>query len=103
MSLLCAKMIGAQSNYQDLNIELEDLVLPQNLIAEESLSPDVDPEEEEQKPYWVDTRCGTCTASVRVCILATSAAVCTLQILLQRELSIVCTRCSKGRQHGRST
>lgn len=95
-------MIGLQPTKEDINIELEDLVLPQNLIAEESLSPDVDPEEEERHPYWVDTCCGTCKASVRLCILATSTAVCNLSFLLQAQLSLVCTKCSKGRlQNGR--
>lgn len=97
-------MIGLQPSNENIGIELEELVLPQNLIAEESLSPDVDPEEEERHPYWVDTCCGTCKASVRICILATSTAVCSLNFLLQAQLSIVCTKCSKGRlQHGRPT
>ena len=57
-------MIGNQPSKECLNINLEELVLPQNLIAEESLSPDVDPEEEERQPFSVDTFCGTCNASV---------------------------------------
>nr|AYA93642.1 MAG: E7 protein [Human papillomavirus] len=96
-------MIGQQPTKESLDINLEDLVLPQNLIAEESLSPDVDPEEEERQPFWVDTCCGTCSASVRVSILATASAVCLLRVLLQGELSIVCTGCSKGRlRNGRT-
>lgn len=96
-------MIGNQPKAQDLNINLEDLVLPENLLSEESLSPDVDPEEEERQPFRVDTCCGTCNASVRVCIIATSSAVCLLRVLLQGELAIVCTGCSKGRlRHGRT-
>ena len=98
---LYSKMIGLQPNAQNLNIDFDELVLPQNLLAEESLSPDVDPEEEERQQFWVDSCCGTCKASVRLCILATSAAVCTLRILLQGELAFVCTKCSKGGHHGR--
>lgn len=90
-------MIGNQPSKESLNINLEELVLPQNLIAEESLSPDVDPEEEERQPFSVDTFCGTCNASVRLCITATSSAVCLLRVLLQGELAIVCVGCSKGR------
>lgn len=90
-------MIGNQPSKECLNINLEELVLPQNLIAEESLSPDVDPEEEERQPFLVDTFCGTCNASVRLCITATSSAVCLLRVLLQGELAIVCVGCSKGR------
>lgn len=96
-------MIGQQPTKENLDINLEELVLPQNLIAEESLSPDVDPEEEERQPFWVDTCCGTCNASVRVSILATASAVCLLRVLLQGELCFVCTGCSKGRlRNGRS-
>ena len=96
-------MIGNQPSKECLNINLEELVLPQNLIAEESLSPDVDPEEEERQPFSVDTFCGTCNASVRLCITATSSAVCLLRVLLQGELAIVCVGCSKGRlRNGRS-
>lgn len=103
MQKLCSKMIGNQPSKESLNINLEDLVLPQNLVAEESLSPDVDPEEEERQPFSVDTFCGTCNASVRLCITATSSAVCLLRVLLQGELAIVCVACSKGRlRHGRS-
>nr|AYA94668.1 MAG: E7 protein [Human papillomavirus] len=95
-------MIGNQPSKECLNINLEELVLPQNLIAEESLSPDVDPEEEERQPFSVDTFCGTCNASVRLCITATSSAVCLLRVLLQGELAIICVGCSKGRlRHGR--
>lgn len=90
-------MIGNQPSKECLNINLEELVLPQNLIAEESLSPDVDPEEEERQPFSVDTFCGTCNASVRLCITATSSAVCLLRVLLQGELAIVCVGCSKRR------
>lgn len=90
-------MIGNQPSKECFNINLEDLVLPQNLIAEESLSPDVDPEEEERQPFSVDTFCGTCNASVRLCITATSSAVCLLRVLLQGELAIICVGCSKGR------
>lgn len=97
-------MIGNQPTNANLNINLEDLVLPENLLAEESLSPDVDPEEEERQPFWVDTCCGTCNASVRVSIIATQSAVCLLRVLLQGELSIVCVRCSKDRlRNGRHT
>ncbi|AKZ17766.1 E7 [Human papillomavirus] len=94
-------MIGAQPDIKDIDLDLQELVLPQNLLAEESLSPDADPEEEEQQLYWVDTCCGTCKATVRVCVFATSTAVCTLQFLLQGQLSFVCILCSKGRRHGR--
>lgn len=94
-------MIGLQPDAENIELNFHDLVLPQNLLAQESLSPDVDPEEEERQQFWVDSSCGTCNASVRLCILATSSAVCTLRVLLQGELGFICIKCSKGRRDGR--
>lgn len=97
-------MRGNQPTAQDIELDLFDLVLPSNLLAtEESLSPDEEPEEEQINPFKVDTYCGSCRTSVRIYILATSAAVWTLQQLLTGELAIVCSQCSRARfQHGRS-
>lgn len=97
-------MRGLVPSPQSIDIDFNELVLPNNLLAEEeSLSPDADPEEEERHPYLVDTYCHTCKASVRLSIVATTAAVRTLQQLLFAELNILCTRCAKGlARHGRS-
>nr|AXU25211.1 E7 protein [Human papillomavirus] len=96
-------MRGERPSLEDIELDLFDLVLPGNLLAEESLSPDEEPEEEQIEPYKVDTYCGTCRAGVRIFILATGAAVRTLQQLLFGELTILCTGCSRIRfQHGRS-
>ena len=98
------KMRGQRPSLEDIELNLFDLVLPGNLLAaEESLSPDEEPEEEQIEPYKVDTYCGTCRTGVRIFILATGAAVRTLQHLLSGELTILCTGCSRIRfQHGRS-
>lgn len=96
-------MRGEKPTLQDINLEFENEVLPVNLIAEETLSTDADPEEEEQQPFTVDTCCYSCKAGVRIVIFATSAAVRTLQLLLFAELGIVCTKCAKElSRHGRS-
>ncbi|ATQ38603.1 E7 [Gammapapillomavirus 25] len=95
-------MIGPSPNNDDIELDLHDLVLPSNLISEESLSPDVDPEEEEQLPFAVETSCKSCGAGVRFTVCATHAAIRTLQILLLQELSLICLRCSRSLiQHGR--
>ena len=88
---------------QNIDINLEELVLPNNILAPaESLSPDEEPEEEQTDVYRVDTSCGTCGTGVRLFILATAPAVRTLNILLLGELSIICTGCSRTRfHHGR--
>lgn len=90
-------MIGKQPNIPgDIELELEELVLPQNLLSEESLSPDSEADEEEElQPFKIDTCCA-CETGVRVCVLATSAAIRTLQQLLLQELKIICPRCSRN-------
>lgn len=96
-------MRGEKPTLRDINVDLQELVLPVPLLAEESLSPDADPEEEEQHPYTIDTCCHTCKAGVRLSIVATATAVRTLQVLLFAELGINCTACSKRLyRHGRS-
>nr|AYA93819.1 MAG: E7 protein [Human papillomavirus] len=95
-------MRANEPTLRDINLDLHDLVLPDNLLANESLSPDADPEEEELQPFRVDTCCGNCKTGVRLCVFATSAAVQTLQTLLFAELSLVCAGCAKGLfRHGR--
>ncbi|ATQ38547.1 E7 [Gammapapillomavirus 23] len=96
-------MIGNSVNIRDIELNLEALVLPENLLSDESLSPDLVPEEEEQQAYRVDTCCSTCGTGVRVSVLATRSAIRILQGLLLHELSLFCPQCSRLHlQHGRS-
>nr|AXU25204.1 E7 protein [Human papillomavirus] len=96
-------MRGEKPTLQDFTLEFEEQVLPANLLSEETLSSDADPEEEEQQPYTVDTYCHQCNTGVRIVVVATTAAVRTLQLLLLQELAIVCAGCAKQRfRHGRS-
>ncbi|ATQ38394.1 E7 [Gammapapillomavirus 13] len=88
---------------QDINLELHDLVLPVDLLANESLSPDDIPEEEQLSPYQIDTSCGTCRAGVRIVIVTSVDSLILFQQLLASDLQIVCPRCSRGHfHHGRS-
>ena len=84
------------------DIVLERLVLPANLVCNESLSPDEEPEEEHN--YTVDSICHNCGARLRVCVAASAAAIRKLQTLLLSELQFVCPTCARqlcnnGRQH----
>ncbi|ATQ38457.1 E7 [Gammapapillomavirus 18] len=95
-------MRGERSTIHDIELNLEALVLPQNLISNESLSPDVEYEEEEQSPYSVDTCCHSCGTGVRLCVLSTRLAIRTLQQLLALELSLFCPSCARNQfRHGR--
>ena len=85
-------MRGERATIPD--IELSELVLPANLISDESLSPDVTPEEE-QLPYRVDTQCDKCNCRIRVTAVATEFGIRCLQQLLLQELSFLCLRCSR--------
>nr|AYA93878.1 MAG: E7 protein [Human papillomavirus] len=96
-------MRGNNPTIKDIELNLHDLVLPANLLTDESLSPDDFPEEEQQLPFKIDCSCGTCGAGVRLVVLATQIGISTLQQLLTSDLSVICPRCFRGHfHHGRS-
>nr|AUB51262.1 E7 protein [Human papillomavirus type 213]CAD1814379.1 E7 protein [Human papillomavirus type 213] len=88
-------MRGNNPTINDIELHLEELVLPVNLLANESLSLDDQPEEEQQQYYRVDSLCGNCNTRVRLVVLANNAAIRELQQLLFASLSIVCSRCAR--------
>ncbi|AHM27267.1 E7 protein [Vulpes vulpes papillomavirus 1] len=84
-----------------IDLDLEELVLPANLLSEETLSQDA-LEEEPQSPYRVLTTCAGCSASLRLFIIASDCGVRALQQSLLGDLSFVCVNCSKDfNRHGR--
>lgn len=85
-------MRGEKATIPD--IELQELVLPSNLVCDESLSPD-DPGEEEQLPYRIDTHCDKCQTGIRLCVVATEFGIRCFQQLLLKELSLLCPGCSR--------
>nr|AYA94513.1 MAG: E7 protein [Human papillomavirus] len=96
-------MIGNKPTIQDIELDLNLLVLPDNLLCNESLSPDTEGEEEERAPYRVETCCKSCETGVRLCVYATRAAIITLEQILISELSLLCPSCSRTLfHHGRS-
>nr|AYA94114.1 MAG: E7 protein [Human papillomavirus] len=101
-------MIGKEPCVGDVELDLTELVLPNNLLCEEStesLSPDCEPEEEQSgTAYKVDTNCHFCGASVRLCVVASIPAIHLFEELLLGSFSLICPRCARGPcQHGRST
>nr|AYA94722.1 MAG: E7 protein [Human papillomavirus] len=98
-------MIGKEPSIKDVELNLNELVLPENLLCdEESLSPDCEPEEEQSiSTYKVDCHCYICGTGVRVCVAATFPAIRLLEELLLGGLNLLCPRCSRGHfHHGRS-
>ncbi|AWK28201.1 E7 protein [Human papillomavirus type 220] len=97
-------MIGNKPTIGDVELDLQDLVLPVNLLSDEgdeSLSPDADPEEE-HLPYRVDTKCVSCQRAVRIVVYATVVGIEQLQDLLQEAIGIICPGCSRTTfRHGR--
>lgn len=84
------------------DVELRELVLPQNLLTEETLSDSETEEEEERSPYRIDVACDTCSAQLRFWVTATSRGIRVLQELLFSEVSLLCFECSRTRiQDGR--
>nr|AYA93917.1 MAG: E7 protein [Human papillomavirus] len=98
-------MIGKEASLKDVELNLNELVLPENLLCdEESLSPDCEPEEEQAiTTYKVDSNCYNCGIGVRICVAATTPAIRLLEELLLGGLTLLCPRCSRGNfHHGRS-
>nr|AYA93746.1 MAG: E7 protein [Human papillomavirus] len=91
-------MIGPNIRSGDIELDLEALVLPENLLSNESLSPDTEgqAEEVEQAPYTIDSTCHSCGARVRICVVATRRAILSLQELLTEELLLLCPSCSRS-------
>lgn len=86
---------------RDIELDLNEIVLPANLVADETLD-SVDIEEEPKSEYKVDTCCNTCSASVRLVVAATGDGIRHLEFLLVHDrLAIVCARCARNRRDGR--
>lgn len=86
------------------DIVLETLVLPANLVCNESLSPDEEQQEEEEQNYKVDSVCHNCGARLRVVVVASVVAIRKFQTLLLGDLHLLCPTCARaichhGRQH----
>lgn len=99
-------MIGKEPCVGDVELDLSELVIPDNLLCEESvesLSPDCEPEEEQARStYKVDTTCCFCEAAIRLCVVASVPAIHLFEELLLGGFLLICPRCSRGPfQHGR--
>ncbi|AFQ52498.1 putative E7 protein [Canis familiaris papillomavirus 13] len=95
-------MRGLAPTNRDLDLELGELVLPENLLSSERL----DTEEEESEPdpqhYRVVTNCGRCHSTLRVFVAVLSVfQLRTFEQLLLDGFTIVCLRCSQQQSHGR--
>nr|AEX31151.1 E7 protein [Human papillomavirus] len=96
-------MRGNEPTLRDIELNLEEIVLPQNLLSNESLSPDDAPEEEHLSPYRVDSYCYKCNCRVRIVVVASAGSIRLLEELLLSSLFLLCPGCSRNNvRHGRS-
>ena len=90
-------MRGEVATIKDIELHPEELVMPVNLLSNESLSPDDQPEEEHLSPFKVDSICYHCNQCIRICVVASTGAVRHLEhLLLASELSFLCPGCSRA-------
>ena len=97
-------MIGPEIKVGDIELQLEELVMPADLLSDEVLSPDEDEEEElDEQPYRIDSLCRVCKTSIRLYVSTSDQGIRRLQQLLFSDLSFICTRCTRTsfRQNGR--
>lgn len=97
-------MRGNAPTLDNVELELEPLVLPSNLLSNELLSSDEELEEERDiSPFQIDSYCYSCQRRVRLCVVARAGAIHTLEVhLLSSNLSFLCASCSRSvQQNGR--
>lgn len=88
-------MQGKKPTIADIELDLEELIMPADLLSNESLSPDDEQQEEQVTPYQVDSWCPNCHQGVRVCVLASAECIRRLEVLLVSGLFFVCPGCSR--------
>ncbi|ANA05278.1 early protein E7 [Human papillomavirus 158] len=94
-------MRGAEPTIADIELDLNDLVIPSNLLSEEVLQDENS--EEELVPYHIDTCCVQCQTGIRLTIYAVEFALRLLEsLLLDEKLLLCCPGCARqSRRNGR--
>lgn len=95
-------MIGQEATIKDIELDLDALVSPANLLCDEEVIPEEALEVEPGTPFRVETRCNTCETRLRLHVVATDFGIRQFQTLLLGQLSLLCPACSRHvLQHGR--
>ncbi|AEM24622.1 transforming protein [Human papillomavirus 139] len=93
-------MHGEVPDIKDVILEnLEDLILPANLLSDEDLSAEAELESAHVL-YRIVTYCH-CGTRIKFSVLASPEGIRGLELLLLEEVSFLCTGCSKGLNNGR--
>ncbi|ANG08946.1 E7 [Human papillomavirus type 185] len=99
-------MIGKQATIPDIELELQDLVLPIDLHCDEELSEEQsenlsESSEAEVEPqrtlFKIVVPCGGCDSRLKIYVWATQFGIRCIEDLLLSELSLLCPGCRNGR------
>ncbi|AGV40803.1 putative E7 protein [Felis catus papillomavirus 4] len=94
-------MIGKEPQIKDIELDLDELVLPANLLASEEILEAEEEEEPESNPYRIVTCCVLCHSTLRLVVSATDAQIRAQQDLFLAGLGIICPVCYRNnRNHG---
>ncbi|ANG08952.1 E7 [Human papillomavirus 186] len=94
-------MHGAAPQIQDIVLNnIDDLILPANLLANEDLSEEAELETCHD-PYQIVTYCALCQGKLKFHITASREGILGFEQLLLGSISFVCTGCSRTARHGR--
>ncbi|AGU62950.1 E7 protein [Mustela putorius papillomavirus 1] len=86
-------MIGNTPTIKDVDLDLQELVLPDNLLANETIDAEEEVEPEPQR-YRVVTSCNICHNTLRLFVqVAEESLIRGFQQLLLQGLGIVCPEC----------
>ncbi|AAU21226.1 E7 [Canis familiaris papillomavirus 2] len=89
-------MRGSSPIIRDIDLELEELVLPANLLSGETLETEEEELQREPGRYRVVTLCNICHSSLRLFVeVADESLIRLFQQLLLDGLGIICATCHK--------
>lgn len=92
-------MIGNIVHIKDIELDLQELVLPANLLAEDEEIVEAEEVEPPGNSYRIVTCCVSCHSTLRLWVFATSDQIRVQQELLLAGLGIICPGCAKSHCH----
>ncbi|ADH29820.1 transforming protein E7 [Human papillomavirus 123] len=94
-------MHGSAPQIQDIVLEnIEDLILPVNLLSNEDLSEEAELESH-YNPYQIVAYCAVCQGRLKFHIAASPEGIRGFEQLLLGSIGFICTGCSRSTRHGR--
>lgn len=94
-------MHGEAVNIKDIVLEnVNDLILPANLLSNEDLSAEAE-QELDHSPFKVIVHCYNCETKLKFTVAASPDGIRGFQQLLLGQLSFFCTGCSRAIRYGR--